>query len=73
MTIYISLGIFMITAMGINDTMSIMNPLLPNKIFIWWFLGILTMIMSLIIEGTYDCFLKRRPILLEKNHNKKEN
>lgn len=73
MTIYISLGIFMITAMGINDTMSIMNPLLPNKIFIWWFLGILTMIMSLTIEGTYDYFLKRRPILLEKNHNKKEN
>lgn len=73
MTICMSLGIFMITAMGINDTMSIMNPLLPNKIFIWWFLGILIMIMSLIIEVTYDYFLKRRPILLEKNHNKKEN
>lgn len=68
-----SLGIFMITAMGINDPMSIMNPLLPNKIFTWRFLGILIMIMSLIIEGTYDYFLKRRPILLEKNHNKKEN
>lgn len=73
MTIFISLGIFMITAMGINDTMNIMNPLLPNKIFTWWFLGILIMIMSLIIEGTYDYFLKRRPILLEKNHNIKEN
>lgn len=73
MTICMSLVIFMIAAMGINDTMSIMNPLLPNKIFIWWFLGILIMIMSLIIEGTYDYFLKRRPILLEKNHNKKEN
>lgn len=76
MTICMSLGIFMITAMDINDTMSIMNPLLPNKIFTWWFLGILIIIiiiMSLIIEGTYDCFLKRRPILLEKNHNKKEN
>lgn len=73
MTICMSLVIFMIVAMGINDTMSIMNPLLPNKIFIWWFLGILIMIMSLIIEGTYDYFLKRRPILLEKNHNKKEN
>lgn len=24
-------------------------------------------------RGTYDYFLKRRPILLEKNHNKKEN
>ena len=73
MTIFMSPGIFMITAMDINDTMSIMNPLLPNKIFTWWFLGILIMIMSLIIEGTYDYFLKRRPILLEKNHNKKEN
>lgn len=73
MTICMSLGIFMITAMDINDTMSIMNPLLPNKIFIWYFLGILIMIMSLIIEGTYDYFLKRRPILLENNHNKKEN
>lgn len=73
MTICISLGIFMITAMGINDTMNIMNPLLRNKIFIWWFLGIPIMIMSLKIEGTYDYFLKRRPILLEKNHNKKEN
>lgn len=73
MTIFMSLGIFMITAMGINDTMSIMNPLLPNKIFIWWFLGILIMIMSLIIEVTHDYFLKWRPILLEKNHNKKEN
>lgn len=31
------------------------------------------MITALIIEGTYDYFLKRRPILLEKNHNKKEN
>lgn len=72
MTICMSLGIFMITAMGINDTMNIMNPLLPNKIFTWWFLGIL-IIMSLIIEGTYDYFLKRRPILFEKNHNKKEN
>lgn len=41
MTICMSLGIFMITAM--------------------------------IIEETYDYFLKRRPILLEKNHNKKEN
>lgn len=28
--------------------------------------------MPLIIEGTYDYFLKRKPILLEKNHNKKE-
>lgn len=73
MTICMSLGIFMITAMGINDSMSIMSPLLPNKIFTWWFLGILIMIMSLIIEGTYDYFLKKRPILLEKNHNKKEN
>ena len=60
-------------SMGINDTMNIMNPLLTNKIFIWWFLGILIMIMSFIIEGTYDYFLKRKPILLEKNHNKKEN
>lgn len=41
MTICMSLGIFMITAM--------------------------------IIEGTYDYFPKRRPILLEKNHNKKGN
>ncbi len=41
MTIGMSLGIFMITAM--------------------------------IIKGTYDYFLKRRSILLEKNHNKKEN
>lgn len=73
MTICMSLGIFMITAMDINDTMNIMNPLFPNKIFTWWFLGILIMIMSLIIEGTYDYFLKRKPILLEKNHNKKEN
>lgn len=73
MTICMSLGIFMITAMDINDTMNIMNPLLTNKIFTWWFLGILIMIMSLIIEGTYDYFLKRRPNLLEKNHNKKEN
>lgn len=77
MTIFMSLGIFMITAMDINDTMSIMNPLLPNKIFTWWFLGILIIIiiiiMSLIIEGTYDYFLKRRPILLEKNHNKIKN
>lgn len=73
MTIFISLGIFMITAMGINDTMNIMNPLLPNKIFTWWFLSIPIMIMFLIIEGTYDYFFKRRPILLEKNHNKKEN
>lgn len=73
MTICMSLGIFMITAMGINDPMSIMNPLLTNKIITWWFLGILIMIMSLIIEGTYDYFLKRKPILLEKNHNKKEN
>lgn len=72
MTICMSLGIFMITAMDINDTMNIMNPLHPNKIFTWWFLGILIMIMSFIIEETYDYFLKRRPILLEKNHNKKE-
>ena len=40
MTICMSLGIFMITAM--------------------------------MIEGTYDYFLKKRPILLEKNHNKKK-
>lgn len=31
MTICMSLGIFMITAIDINDTMSIMNPLLPKK------------------------------------------
>lgn len=30
------------------------------------------MITALIIERTYDYFLKRRPILLEKNHNKKK-
>lgn len=35
-------------------------------------LGIL-MITAMIIEGTYDYFLKRKPILLEKNHNIKEN
>lgn len=58
---------------GINDTMNIMNPLLTNKIFTWCFLGILIMIISFIIEGTYVYFLKRKPILLEKNHNKKEN
>lgn len=34
MAICMSLGIFMITALGINDTMNIMSPLLPNKILI---------------------------------------
>ena len=58
MTICMSLGIFMITALSFNDTMKIINPLLPNTIFTWWLLGILIMIMSLIIEGTYDYFLK---------------
>lgn len=53
-----SLGIFMITAMDINDTMNIMNPLLPNKIFTWWFLGILIMIMSMIIKKHMITFLK---------------
>lgn len=50
MTICMSPGIFMITAMGINDTMNIMNPLLPNKIFTWWFLGILIIPFSKIIK-----------------------
>lgn len=58
MTMCMSLGIFMITALGFKDTMNIINPLLPNTIFTWWFLGILIMIMSLIVEGTYDYFLK---------------
>lgn len=31
------------------------------------------MITAMIIEGTYDYFLKRRTNLLKKNHNKKEN
>lgn len=66
MTIFMSLGIFMITAMGINDPMSIMNPLLTNKIFTWWFLGILIMIMSLVIEGTYDYFLKKETNSIRK-------
>lgn len=58
MTICMSLVIFMTTALGFNDAMNIINPLLPNTIFTWWFLSILIKIKSLIVDGTYYYFLK---------------
>lgn len=61
MCMTISLGIFEITAMGFDDAMLIMNPILPNTILTWWFLGILIMIMALIIMAIYDYILIYRP------------
>lgn len=51
-----TLGIFEITALGFNDAMQIFNPVLPDTIFTWWFMGILMFIFAYSVMLIFDYF-----------------
>lgn len=59
---FLTFGVLDITAFGFEDAMLIKNPILPDSIFTWWFLGICIISFGLLVMAAFDYlpFLKKK-------------